>query len=69
VRRAYLATGPCAGPARREFRIAAAAILALTVTAASYPCGLLGLTEDALRASGLTGQPLTPLKARAFAHR
>jgi hypothetical protein len=41
--------------------VAAAAILALTVTAASYPGGLLGLTEDALRASGLTGQQLTPL--------
>ena len=41
--------------------LVAAAILALTVTAASYPGGLLGLTEDALRASGLTGQQLTPL--------
>jgi hypothetical protein len=40
---------------------AAAAILALTVTAATYPGGLAALTQDALRASGLTSQQLVPL--------
>jgi hypothetical protein len=40
---------------------AAVALIALTVTAFVYPGGLVGLTQDALQAAGLSGSQVVPL--------
>jgi hypothetical protein len=43
----------------------AAAVAVLTVTAAVYPGGLVGLTQDALKAAGLTRTQVAPLTGSA----
>jgi len=45
--------------------VSAAAVAALTVTAAVYPGGLVGLTQDALKAAGLSSTQVAPLTGTA----
>jgi len=67
---AVLASSPRPRTSVRKQRTAslalsAAAVAALTVTAAVYPGGLVGLTQDALKAAGLSRTQVAPLTGSA----
>jgi hypothetical protein len=49
------------GRRRASLALVAAAVALLTVTAAVYPGGLIGLTQDALKAAGLSRAQVAPL--------
>jgi hypothetical protein len=50
---------------RASLAVGAAAVAVLTVTAAVYPGGLVGLTQDALKAAGLSRTQVAPLTGSA----
>lgn len=50
---------------RASLALGAAAVAVLTVTAAAYPGGLIGLTQDALKAAGLSRTQVAPLTGSA----
>ncbi|TMC53145.1 MAG: hypothetical protein E6J20_08750 [Chloroflexi bacterium] len=67
---AVLTSSPRRRPSVRAWRgaslaVGAAAVAVLTVTAAVYPGGLVGLTQDALKAAGLSQEQVAPLTGSA----